>query len=139
MAITNMLLTASLLILCCWFSYTDITERRISNKLTYLAILVLLVFRILCSPEYIWGLIPGSVFFLIFMISPRSLGAGDVKLVMLLGLGVGLERTIVVLFLMCIFVFLYLGGRKLLSMEVQHSVPLAPFLTLGLLGIVVGL
>lgn len=139
MAIVNMLLLTSLLILCCWFSYTDITEQRISNKLTYPAIFVLLVFRIVSSPEYLWGLLPGAVFFLIFMISPRSLGAGDVKLVALLGLGIGLERAVVVLLLMCIFVFLYQGGRKLLSVEARLSVPLAPFLTLGLLWIAVGL
>ncbi|WP_280767995.1 A24 family peptidase [Paenibacillus sp. PastH-2] len=134
-----MLLIASLLILCCWFSYTDITERRISNTLTYPAILVMLVFRIVCSPEYLWGLIPGAVLFLIFMIIPRSLGAGDVKLVALLGLCIGLERAVAALLLMCIFVLLYQGGRKMLSVEAQLSVPLAPFLTLGLLGIVVGL
>jgi len=136
MAIVNMILTTSIFFLCCWFSYTDIKERRISNKLTYPAILLLLVFRILSSPEFLWGLIPGAVFFLIFMISPRSLGAGDVKLVLLLGLGIGLERTAVALFLMCIFVILYLGGRRLLSLGVQRSVPLAPFLTLGLLMII---
>ncbi|NOU81578.1 hypothetical protein GC101_22205 [Paenibacillus sp. LMG 31459] len=139
MAIVNMLLIMSLIMLCCWFSYTDIKERRISNKLTYPAILVLLVFRIVSSPEYLWGLITGAVFFLIFMISPRSLGAGDVKLVVLVGLVIGLERVVVALLLMCIFVFVYQGGRKLLSLGVTHSVPLAPFLTLGLLGIVVGL
>ncbi|WP_438495783.1 prepilin peptidase [Paenibacillus sp. IHBB 3054] len=133
MAIVNMLLTTSLLILCCWFSYTDITERRISNKLTYPAILFLFVFRTLCSPEYLWGLIPGIVLFLIFMISPSSLGAGDVKLVTLIGLGVGVERAVVVVSLMCIFVFVYLGGRRLLTLDVQRSVPLAPFLTLGLI------
>lgn len=136
MAIVNMLLIASLFILCCWFSYTDITERRISNTLTYPAIIALLVFRIACSPEYLWGLIPGAVFFLIFMISPRSLGAGDVKLVALLGLCIGLEQAVVTLLLMCIFVFLYQGGRKLLSWEIQRSVPLAPFLSLGLLVVV---
>lgn len=70
---------------------------------------------------------------------PRSLGAGDVKLVVLLGLCIGLERAVVALLLMCGFVFLYQGGRRLLSMEVSSSVPLAPFLTLGLLGIVVAL
>lgn len=70
---------------------------------------------------------------------PRSLGAGDVKLVVLVGLCIGLEREVVALLLMCIFVFLYQGGRKLLSLEAQLAVPLAPFLTLGLLGIVVAL
>ncbi|MEK3698216.1 A24 family peptidase [Paenibacillus sp. FSL R10-2199] len=139
MAIVNMLLIMSLIILCCWFSYTDIKERRISNKLTYPAIIVLLVFRIACSPEYLWGLIPGAVLFLIFMIIPRSLGAGDVKMVALLGVCIGLERAVVALLLMCIFVFLYQGGRKLLSMGGPTSVPLAPFLTLGLLGIVIEL
>ncbi|ETT46881.1 peptidase A24A prepilin type IV [Paenibacillus sp. FSL R7-269] len=139
MAIVNMLLTISLMMLCCWFSYTDITERRISNKLTYPAILSLLVLRIGFNPEYLWGLVPGAVLFLVFMISPRSLGAGDVKLVALLGLGLGLERAVGVLLLMCIFAFLYQGGRKLLSLETQSSLPLAPFLTLGLLGIIVAL
>lgn len=139
MAIVNMLLITSLLILCFWFSYTDIKERRISNKLTYPAIIVLLVFRLVFSPEYLLGLIPGAVLFLVFMISPRSLGAGDVKLVALLGLCIGLERTVGALLLMCILVFLYQGGRRLLSLEAQISVPLAPFLTLGLLGIVVAL
>ncbi|WP_420800496.1 prepilin peptidase [Paenibacillus piscarius] len=117
--------------LCCWFSYTDITERRISNKLTYPAILSLLVLRIGFSPEYLLGLAPGALLFLIFMISPRALGAGDVKLVA--------ERAVVTLLLMCIFVFLYLGGRKLLSVETQISVPLAPFLTVRLIWAVVTL
>lgn len=137
MVIANMLLTTSLVILCCWFSYTDIKERRISNKLTYPAILFLLIFRVLCGPEHLWGLVPGTVFFLIFMISPRSLGAGDVKLVALIGLCIGVERAVVALFLMCVFVFVYLGGRKLLSLEVPRSVPLAPFLTLALLVVIV--
>ncbi|WP_238656062.1 A24 family peptidase [Paenibacillus piscarius] len=135
MATGNMLLIIFLIMLCCWFSYTDITERRISNKLTYPAILSLLVLRIGFSPEYLWGLVPGAVLFLIFMISPRSLGAGDVKLVALLGLCIGLERVVVTLLLMCIFVFLYLGGRKLLSVETQISVPLAPFLTSACYGL----
>lgn len=103
--------------------------------------LFLLVFRVVYSPEYLWGVIPGLVLFLflIFIISPRSLGAGDVKLVALLGLGIGLEPMVVELFLMCIIVFLYLGGRRLLSLEAQRSVPLAPFLTMGLLVVVVAL
>lgn len=137
MAIADMLVTLGLLILCCWFSYTDITERRISNKLIYPAILCLLVFRILFSPEYLWGLIPSVLLFLVFMISPRSLGAGDVKLIALLGIDIGLERAVVALLFMCIFVFLYLGGRRMLSLEGQSSVPMAPFLTLGLLVVVV--
>ncbi len=131
MATVNMLLIVSLIMLCCWFSYTDITERRISNKLTYPAILSLLVLRIGFSPEYLLGLAPGALLFLIFMISPRALGAGDVKLVA--------ERAVVTLLLMCIFVFLYLGGRKLLSVETQISVPLAPFLTVRLIWAVVTL
>ncbi|WP_342477455.1 A24 family peptidase [Paenibacillus sp. FSL H7-0350] len=139
MATVDMLLIISLMMLCCWFSYTDITERRIANKLTYPAILSLLVLRIGFSPEYFWGLVPGAVLFLVFMISPRSLGAGDVKLVALLGLCIGLERAVVTLLLMCIFVFLYQGGRKLLSVEALLSVPLAPFLTVGLLWAIVTL
>ncbi|WP_341347135.1 A24 family peptidase [Paenibacillus sp. FSL H3-0469] len=137
MATVNMLLIISLVMLCCWFSYTDITERRISNKLTYPAILSLLVIRIGFNPEYLWGLVPGVLLFLVFMISHQSLGAGDVKLVALLGLCIGLERSVVTLLFMCIFVFLYLGGRKLLSVETQISVPLAPFLTAGLLWTIV--
>lgn len=139
MATINMLLIICLIMLCCWFSYTDITERRISNKLTYPAILSLLVLRIGFNPEYLWGLVPGALLFLVFMISPRSLGAGDVKLVALLGLGIGLERAVLALLMMCIFVFLCQGGRKLLSVETQISVPLAPFLTAGLLWTIVSL
>lgn len=136
MAIVDMLVTVGLLILCCWFSYTDISKRIISNKLMYPAILSLLIFRTLFSPEYLWGLIPSVLLFLIFMISPPSLGAGDVKLVALLGLGIGLERAVVSLLLMCVFVFLYLAGRRLLFLKDQSSVPVAPFLTFGLLVIV---
>lgn len=139
MATVNMLLIIFLIMLCCWFSYTDITERRISNKLTYPAIFSLLVLRIGFNPEYLLGLAPGALLFLVFMISPRSLGAGDVKLVALLGLGIGLERAVLALLMMCIFVFLYQGGRKLLSVETQISVPLAPFLTAGLLWTIVTL
>uniref|UniRef100_UPI00403F9993 prepilin peptidase n=1 Tax=Paenibacillus sp. FSL K6-1096 TaxID=2921460 RepID=UPI00403F9993 len=130
MATVNMLLIVSLIMLCCWFSYTDVTERRISNKLAYPTILSLLVLRIGFSPEYLWGLVPGAVLFLVFTISPRSLGAGDVKLVGLLGLCIGMERAVVTLWLMCVFIW---EEEKLLSVKTRISVPLAPFLTAGLL------
>ncbi|WP_238656038.1 A24 family peptidase [Paenibacillus piscarius] len=132
MATVNMLLIICLIMLCCWFSYTDITERRISNKLTYPAILSLLVLRIGFSPEYLWGLVPGAVLFLVFMINPRAHGAGDIKLIALIGMSVGFERTISALLMMCIFVYLYLGYTKLRSGKLPNSIPLSPFLSLGL-------
>ncbi|WP_445670283.1 prepilin peptidase [Paenibacillus sp. FSL P4-0338] len=104
MATVDKLLIISLIILCCWFSYTDITERQISNKLTYPGIIVLLVFRMMCTAILV-GMIPGAVLLLVFMISPRSLGTSNVKLVGLLGLGVGLEQAVVALLLMCFLFF----------------------------------
>ncbi|WP_189031110.1 prepilin peptidase [Paenibacillus albidus] len=133
----NQILTFGLLVLSCYCSYTDLLERKIPNKWTHPTIYILLLLRLLFSPEYLMGIIPAFVIFLIFIFSPGSIGAGDIKLVAILGLCMGLEQSLVALLFMCIFVFLYLGVRRLMSYTPTFSIPLAPFLCLGLFVVVV--
>lgn len=118
------------LILCLWFCYTDLKERRISNALTYPAVIILLLLRLL-EPDFYFGLIPAGVLFFCWLINPRWAGEGDIKLVAVIGLAFGLYPTLTVLFWMgaaaTVFIILY----QLFARKKIISVPLAPFITIG--------
>ena len=74
----------------------------------------------------------GGIFLLCYMISGKRLGAGDVKLVFLLGLFLTGQRIIEVIFystlLSLLFCLFQLYGRK---MEKRKEFPMTPFFYLG--------
>lgn len=122
-----------LVIYCLVCSYTDITTRRIPNKLTYLLIFILLLLRIQC-PTYYLSLIPALLFFIVYLVNPNSIGAGDIKMLAAIGLGVG-GKMIMVIFGMCLSSVLYYFFQKVLKKSVK-SIPLAPFISIGVLFVV---
>jgi len=127
----NLLITILLLLLSFWFTYTDLKSRVIPNKITHWAILVLLIVRV-ANPEFYLGLIPAVLLFIIWYVSPASLGAGDIKLFAIVGLGLGLSETITVLFWTlllssCVFYLIRIIKRKRVS-----ALPLAPMITAGI-------
>lgn len=125
-------LSFALLTMSLWFTYTDLKSRVIPNKITHWALLILLIIRV-PNPEFYLGLMPAVLLFVVWFISPRSLGAGDVKLIAMVGLCLGLSQTINVLFWTmllssCIFiVFWIIKKRK------DILLPLAPIITVGII------
>lgn len=126
----TILMNCLLLGICMWFSFTDLKSRRIPNKLTHPIVFLLLIIRVF-NPMYYWGLVPALLMLIFFFIRPNAIGAGDIKMTAIIGLCLGIERMLFVMLGMCIsalislFVYEWLNKRKL------RSIPLAPFLTIG--------
>ena len=76
----------------------------------------------------------GSIFFLCYMIYCRRLGAGDVKLILVLGLYLTEKKIMGTIFcsmvLCCIYFFIQVARKKL---DRKDSLPLVPFLFAGTL------
>lgn len=120
----------TVLVIC---TITDLKNRTIRNNITYSSFVILAVFRILGGGWiYFIGLIPALFFFLLYMIAPKGLGAGDIKLFAIVGLALGLEQTIGVLFWMSLGFLLIILVQKIRKSTVQ-SLPLAPLVLVGYL------
>jgi prepilin signal peptidase PulO-like enzyme (type II secretory pathway) len=77
------------------------------------------------------GIIPALLLFLLFLVKPNALGAGDIKLLAILGLVFGLEDTILILFVMSLSSLFYIITRTIFTRKRIVSIPLAPFITIG--------
>lgn len=82
----------------------------------------------------IGGIIGGSIFLLCYILSKRQLGAGDVKLVFIMGLYLTGHRIVGAIFygvtLCCIYSVVQLLRKKI---GLKDGVPLVPFLYMGTL------
>ncbi|QDA30202.1 prepilin peptidase [Paenibacillus polymyxa] len=141
-----------LLLMCSWFSYTDIKERNISNHWTYAGLSILVIYR-LFDPAFFLGLIPAAVLLLCWFFIPRSIskgelsgdqhcslreynppfGEGDIKLFGVIGLALGLERTFAVFFWTCLFAVIFVKSYWIVKRRKLISLPLAPFILLALI------
>lgn len=88
----------------------------------------------LASQSLAGGLVGGFVFLLCYILSKKQLGAGDVKLVFVMGLYLTGQRIIGAIFygivLCCIYSLIQLIRRKI---GLKDGVALVPFLYLGVL------
>jgi prepilin signal peptidase PulO-like enzyme (type II secretory pathway) len=127
-----------------WLSVTDIKNLLLPNKI----LLIWLAFRIplmLLSSIIEWSLtivlystsgafIIGLLFIIIYYVSRRSLGAGDVKLSFVLGLSLTLTNIFNAVFyglIICaLFAVVCLAAKK---MKRKDFIPLGPFLFIGTL------
>ncbi|WP_171718378.1 prepilin peptidase [Paenibacillus phytohabitans] len=126
-----MLFTA-LISICLFFSYTDIRTRRIPNKIIHPLILFFFLIR-LFDVGYYMGLIPALIFTILYFINSRAIGAGDIKLIALIGLILGLENTFIVVVVMNFTALAYLIFRYVKDRMNVKTIPLAPFLTIGVI------
>jgi leader peptidase (prepilin peptidase)/N-methyltransferase len=117
--------------------FIDLEHQLILNKITYpaavAAILILAAdsvfpgvgilynFNMIPQPSILSGLIAGAIgfilFMLVFIINPRGLGMGDIKLVTLIGLATGFPLNLVALFIGILIggvaaVFLLISRKK---------------------------
>lgn len=133
MDLLNHTLLWALALLCLYFAYTDIRHRIIPNKWTHPLLIILLLWRLVTMEwTYLYGLIPALVLLLIFVIRPASIGAGDIKLLGIVGLVGGLPIVLSTIFIMGLLCMFYAGVRMIRRQPVRHQFPLAPMITAGL-------
>lgn len=139
-----LLLTFLLMLGMSVINVTDIENHMIPNlmlKIMLLGFTGLTGVYIILKPEYgvaflfsslAGGIIGGLIFFLCYLLSHKQLGAGDVKLVFVMGLYLTGQRIMGALFygvvLCCLYSIIMLCGGKL---GLKDGVPLAPFLYAG--------
>ena len=131
-----------------WFlagiAWIDSREKRIPNQLLlYLAGArsVILLIECLWYQEY-WKsilisagggfLLGGGMFLLCFVIARQGIGAGDVKLMAVLGYCMGAGAIITAIFLSVLAAALYgVGALLLKKASLKQEVPFAPFVLVG--------
>ncbi|GIP08860.1 hypothetical protein J1TS5_10300 [Paenibacillus macerans] len=124
----NLFIMGCMIIYCLVCSYTDLKALQIKNSITYPFLLLMLILRIQ-EPAYYAALVPALLFLLMYLIKPQFIGAGDIKMLAVLGLCLG-AKIVLVIFVMSAGALVYTiyeraRGRK------DQSVPLAPFLSVG--------
>jgi leader peptidase (prepilin peptidase) / N-methyltransferase len=114
----------------------DVRTGRVPNRLTYSA-LALLPFSAALVPapdpaaHLLGGLLGGGVFALAFLLRPRGVGLGDVKLALVIGLYLGLERAAVALLLGLLLGGLLALAALILGASRRARLPYAPALAAG--------
>lgn len=89
------------------------------------------------SPAY-WGirsamgLLTGFVLLLTISLATNGgIGGGDIKLVALLGIPLGVSGLMTALVLSCLFALIHLGIRKAYKKKAAENIPFAPYLFFG--------
>ena len=112
---------------------TDIRKREVSDVLCVItALAALLCFQ----PSKLLGLIPAVLLFIIALVC-GGVGGGDIKMYAALSICLGLESSIVLLFIshasMLIFYGIYAAVQKVRGKTAEKYLPFVPFILLGYL------
>jgi len=138
--ICGILMDAFFIALLLWCSYTDIQKRIVSN--VTIALLLCLgiahtVFMALAgSPWWTYpaGMVLAVPFFLAWL--RGHMGAGDVKLIIAIGLYMGLLNTVIAFALMVPLLAILMVRSQIKTKTLKGSIPLAPVLAFGAIGAV---
>lgn len=123
----NLMVLVLLPVVLVYVSYTDIKERRIPNTITHPCIVVLFVARLIWDgPIAFLGLLPALLFLILFFVNSNWIGAGDVKLLAVIGLCMPFDM-ISILFWMCISSLVFVRWIR----QTSHTLPLAPFMAIS--------
>lgn len=125
-------------------SFIDVEKGLILNKLTIpcfiLGILLVLAFQIETWKDALLGaLIGGAVMWLIavlgkLLFKKESLGMGDVKLLVMIGVYVGFPDVLISLFFGVLAAAIFiLGGFILKKLRFGNTIPFGPFIAIGTL------
>lgn len=129
-----MFITILLIAACLYFTITDLKNRIIPNRVTHPVLLILFVWRLVTmEPSFLLALLPAVVYFIMFFVQPSLIGAGDIKLIAIIGLCVGLPQTLMVVGLSALGSLLMLIYLKMQRGVFEKGIPLAPYLTFGLI------
>ena len=127
-----------LIIGLCVIAWKDAMLRQIPNQIVLIMVLIRAVL-LLCTGTGIMNslegfFIGGGVMLFGYLLSKGTMGAGDVKLMAVVGSYVGSDRILHVilwsLIASCIFGFIQLLRKK---MELRHGIPFAPFVLIGVI------
>ncbi|BAC12573.1 leader peptide processing enzyme (late competence protein) [Oceanobacillus iheyensis HTE831] len=133
--IISLLLTSLLVIIC----ISDFIYMVIPNKLLLFFLPIFIILRLLLPLDPWWSMFTGAaigfgIIFLIILISRGGMGAGDMKLLGLAGIVLGVEKIILAFFLACIIGSVI--SIVLLSVHLiqrNKPFPFGPFIAIGIL------
>jgi len=119
-------------------TYTDIKDRRIPNVIVLAGLtagLVLRTWQHSLGAGLEGALFLGGPFLLVWLLRPGNLGAGDVKLMALAGLFLGLPLGRLALIGTGLAVLIYVIAQSVVRRRITlgHRVPVVPFLLAGTL------
>ena len=124
-----------ILIIC---SITDIKKRIVPNTCIVLLLIISITKIILDSlTGYPWWMhIAGLVYTIPFFAlwSKNEMGAGDVKLLIVIPLFLGLFSSLIAFLFMFMILLSYGLYMRVKSKDIHQSIPLAPFISIGFLG-----
>ena len=136
----GILMDAFFIALLLWCSYTDIRKRIVSNVTIALLLCLGIAHTVLMALiGFLWctypaGMILAVPFFLAWLRS--HMGAGDVKLVLSIGLYLGLPNTVIAFALMVPLLAVLMIRSLIKTNTLKGTIPLAPVLAFGAIGAV---
>ena len=133
------LLFISLLLIC---TVSDISARKILNKITYPAFILFLILRLTVSQLNPWwfALVGAGIGFTILlglgllsyaMLNQKGMGGGDIKLFTVIGVVIGPLPLLVVLVSASILSLLYVGVDFMITKKLKRKLPFGPFIALA--------
>lgn len=137
----GILTDAFFIALLLWCSYTDIRKRIVSNVTVILLLFLGIVHAVFMSLAgstwwtYPAGMVLAVPFFLSWL--RGHMGAGDVKLVMAIGLYLGLLNTVIAFVLMVPLLAILMIRSQIKNKTLKSAIPLAPVLAFGAIGALV--
>lgn len=78
----------------------------------------------------------GALLLIICLVTNGGIGGGDIKLVALLGIPLGLSGILLLLLLSCLLALLHVALLDMVKGSTPASIPFAPYLFAGYLGLV---
>lgn len=134
----KLLLFATLIGLLTRISYHDIRTRLIPNSLILLILFIGIGYQFgYGSPiEAITGLLIPALPLLLIMNQLRSIGAGDIKLIAVVGVWFGGLLNIAIYLLACCTALLYVGIHYLVRRKLMNSVPFGVYYAIGTVSII---
>lgn len=136
----GILMDAFFMAMLLWCSYTDIRKRIVSN-MTVILLLCLGIahtaFMALAGSPW-WTYPAGMVLVVPFLLAwlRGHMGAGDVKLVIAIGLYLGLLNTVVAFVMMVPLLVVLMTRSEIKTKTFKGAIPLAPVLAFGSIGAV---
>ena len=134
------LMDAFFITMLLWCSYTDIRKRTVSNASVILILCLGIAHTVLMAlAKSPWWTYPaGTVLVIPFFLAwlRDHMGAGDVKLVMAIGLYLGLLNTVIAFALMVPLLVVFMIRSWTKTKTFKCAIPLGPILAFGAIGAV---
>lgn len=113
-------------------SITDIKKLFVPDCFIYIGFLIILILKFILKSNFIFSLFSSIISFcllyIIYLISNKNIGGADVKIYLLIGLFLGLNRAILSLFYSCFLatIFFFLFNRNK-----NKEIAMIPYITLA--------